>query len=117
MGVEATGRPVDCRPFSSPCGTTDEENRMPSQYRFLTDTQVEQFLTRGYIVLHDCFSRDFAQSLTAHAFERLGYDPDDPSTWKQPRIHMPNVQFFPMETYAPKAWAAACDLLGGEERI
>ncbi|HZO90705.1 MAG TPA: phytanoyl-CoA dioxygenase family protein, partial [Chthonomonadaceae bacterium] len=90
---------------------------MPIRYRFLTEAQREQFLARGYIILHDCFPREVAERLTAHAFTRLGYDPDDPTTWKQARIHMPNVEFFPMETFAPKAWAAACELLGGEERV
>jgi hypothetical protein len=90
---------------------------MPIEYQVLTDAQIEQFLTRGHIVLHDCFPRDFAEQRTALAFERLDYDPNDPTTWQKKRIHMPAVEHTPMEILAPKAWQAACELLGGEERI
>ena len=90
---------------------------MPSNCRILTEDQVEQFLTRGYIVMRDCFSRDAAEQWTSGAWARLGYDPADPSTWVQPRIHIPNVNRVKMEEFAPKAWAAACELLGGEERV
>lgn len=90
---------------------------MAREYQVLTEEQVEQFLTRGHIVLHDCFSREWAEELTSHAFTRLGYDPNDRSTWTQARVHMPNVHFYPMQEAAPKAWAAICDLVGGEDRI
>ncbi len=83
----------------------------------LTDAQIEQFLTEGHIVLHDCFSREFAEDWTANAFRRLGYDPNDPQTWEQEIVHMPATQRVPMAEIAPKAWAAACQLLGGEDRV
>jgi hypothetical protein len=87
------------------------------KFNYLTAEQVDQFLTRGYIVLHDCFPREWAEIMTSFAFERLGYDPNDPDTWEKPRVHMPNVKSFPMRTHAPKAWNAACELLGGEDRV
>lgn len=90
---------------------------MPRPYKVLTDEQVEQFLAHGYVVLHECFSREAAKALTDRTFVRLGYDPNDPSTWKEDVIHMPSQQRFDVKEFAPKAWDAACDLLGGEERI
>lgn len=84
---------------------------------FLTDAQIEQFLERGHIVLHDCFSRELAAEWVARAWMRLGLEPDDPATWTQARIQMPNVNFVEMKDLAPTAWAATCDLLGGEERV
>lgn len=83
----------------------------------LTPAQVEQFLTRGFVVLRDCFSREAAAQLTDQIWPRLGYDPHDRSTWKQSRVHMPARQRFEIETFAPKAWEAICFLCGGEERI
>ena len=90
---------------------------MPKAYRVLTDEQVEGFLTRGYTVLHDCFPREEAQAKADEAFVRLGYDPADPSTWREAVIHMPTHQRRDVREVAPKVWDAVCDLLGGEERI
>ncbi len=84
---------------------------------YLNDEQREQFLTRGHIVLHDCFSPDFARDWTDLAFVRLGYDPDDKATWTQPRVHMGSENTVEVRDFAPDAWAAMCDLCGGEERV
>ena len=83
----------------------------------LSAEQIEHFLTHGHVVIHDCFPRAFAEDWTANAFKRLGYSPEDPSTWQQEIVHMPASQRVPMPELAPKAWQAACELLGGEERV
>lgn len=87
------------------------------KYQVLTDEQVEHFLTRGYVHLRECFSRKIAKKMTDHAFERLGFDRDDPSTWKNTYISMPPSMKFNPAKLSPRAWGAACDLVGGEERI
>ncbi len=86
-------------------------------YEHLTDEQVEQFLTRGHVVLHDCFSPEFAKAWTDRAWVRLGYDPNDPQTWAKERVHMPAMETVEVKTFAPKVWNAACELLGGEARV
>lgn len=88
-----------------------------TQFPALSDAQIEHFLQRGHLVLHECFSREFAASWTDNAFRRLGYDAHDPKTWEKPLIHMPTSQSGLMAEIAPKAWQAACELLGGEERV
>src|SRR5438552_4070037 len=90
-----------------------------SQHAFppLSAEQIAHFLHRGYVVIHDCFSREFAANWTSNAFRRLGYAADDPTTWEKEIIHMPFTQRFPMAEVSPKAWQAACELLGGEERV
>jgi hypothetical protein len=88
-----------------------------SEFPPLSAEQIAHFLTHGHIVIHDCFSRDFAEEWTSNAFHRLGYDPNDPATWEKEIIHMPATQYLTMEEIAPKAWQAACELLGGEERV
>jgi hypothetical protein len=87
------------------------------EYPALSEAQIEHFLQRGYVVISDCFSREFAEGWTANAFRRLGYDPNDPTTWQQEIVHMPRAQHRPMPEVAPKAWQAACELLGGEDRV
>ena len=44
-------------------------------------------------------------------------EPNDKSTWHTERINMPSHTSFRVSEFAPKAWAAICELVGGEERI
>jgi hypothetical protein len=48
---------------------------------------------------------------------RLGYDEREPSSWAQPIVHMPSVNHLDVREFAPRAWDAVCDLVGGAERI
>jgi hypothetical protein len=83
----------------------------------LTDVQLEAFLEHGHVTIPQCFTREDAQPWLDDAWVRLGYDPDDPGTWAEQRVHMPSDRHVGVREFAPKAWAAACELLGGEERI
>jgi hypothetical protein len=83
----------------------------------LTDDQVESFIEHGHVTLRGCFTRKDARPLLDEAWIRLGYDPDDPSSWEQRRIHMPSLRHLEVRDFAPKVWGAACELLGGAERI
>lgn len=44
-------------------------------------------------------------------------DPDDKSTWTVQRTNMPWHFTFDAAEFAPRAWAAICELCGGEDRI
>ena len=91
---------------------------MPRKYKVLTEAQIEHFLEKGCVVLNDCFSRDMAEEWKALAYKRMvDYDPDDPTTWKEARVHLPEIKSVPIREAAPKAFDAICDLLGGEERV
>jgi len=90
---------------------------MPKTYKTLTESDLQHFIKKGHVVLKDCFSRELAAEWRALAFKRLGYDPDDTSTWQEPRIHMPSMNRKPIQEIAPRAWDAICDLLGGDDRI
>lgn len=83
----------------------------------LTPAQVEHFLEYGYIKLEGAFPPDVARAWVDRAWVRLGYDPDDPATWAEPRIHMPGHESVEVKTFAPGVWSAVCELLGGEERV
>jgi hypothetical protein len=45
------------------------------------------------------------------------YSPTDPSTWTWPRLVLEGSLEVPVAEFAPQAWTAICDLLGGPERI
>ncbi|MBW3625509.1 MAG: hypothetical protein KY468_19100 [Armatimonadetes bacterium] len=83
----------------------------------LTPEQQERFLSDGYILLHDCFSREAAEGLIADAYSQLGYDPNDPGTWEKPLAFLYPSSHVPLRKFAPRAWAAVCRLVGGEERL
>jgi len=79
--------------------------------------QAEEFLSRGFTVVRGGFPAKTAARYVTQAYERIGCDPADPSTWKEKRVHaQPENQFAPPD-FAPKAWKAICELVGGEDRI
>ncbi|KAF7292004.1 hypothetical protein MIND_01226100 [Mycena indigotica] len=83
----------------------------------LTPEDRAHFLEHGFVHLHDCFSRESAEKFSEHLWPRLGMLENDKSTWHSERIHMPGHNSVSVKDFAPKAWGAMCELLGGEERI
>lgn len=90
---------------------------MDREYKHLTREQVDHFMQYGYLRLKSCFSRDKAAEWTKDVWTRLGFDPDDKSTWTKAKINMPFHRRENAQTFAPDAWKAMCELLGGEERV
>lgn len=62
------------------------------RYDILTSEQVDHFLQRGFVTIEGCFTEADARDWLGDVWVRLGYDADNPSTWTEPRIHMPNVE-------------------------
>jgi hypothetical protein len=89
---------------------------MPA-YRTLTDAQVENFLTKGYLVVKNCIDLNIGNRWISDAYKRLGYDPNDPSTWVEGIIWMHHEKELPIRTLAPRAWDAIVDVVGGDTRI
>jgi hypothetical protein len=83
----------------------------------LSAEQVESFVANGYVRLPGCFTAEDARPWLDEAWVRLGYDPGDPGTWAEQRVHMPSLRRVDVAAFAPDVWGAACQLLGGEERI
>ena len=83
----------------------------------LTTEQTKHFVQRGYVRLSGCFDRQLADQWRKLAFERMGCDPGDPTSWTQERIHLPKMNLVDVHDVAPKAHAAICQLAGGEEKI
>lgn len=55
-------------------------------YKVLAQEQVEFFLERGYVVLHDCFTQEQADWVLQDIWPRLNMDPNDDSTWHVSRV-------------------------------
>ena len=87
------------------------------QYQVLTDEQVQSFLNKGYLIVHDSLERDIASSWIDQAYARLGYDKNDPNTWTKDIIWMDHQNHLPVKEVAPKAWEAILDVVGGEDRL
>lgn len=87
------------------------------KYEVLTEEQVQSFLDKGYLVVKNCFDKSLARKWTDEAFDRLGYDQNDSSTWETDIIWMDRKNTLPIKELSPKAWAAMCDVVGGEDRI
>jgi hypothetical protein len=83
----------------------------------LSPSEIEHFVARGFVRLRGCFSRELALDLTTRACERLYCSLSDPSTWPSGRMRPPESQRVSFESIAPKAWQAACELVGGADRI
>ncbi len=83
----------------------------------LTAADREHFMEYGYVHIPCAFDRSVAEEWTQSCFARLGYDPNDPSTWRENRIHMGGSVSREVKEIAPRAWAAMVELLGDEEHI
>jgi hypothetical protein len=83
----------------------------------LSAEQIESFVEHGYVRIAECYTREDAQPWLDEAWVRLGYDRDDPGTWIEKRVHMPSLRHVEVADFAPQVWGAACQLLGGADRI
>ena len=83
----------------------------------LSDTDQAHFLERGFVVARHAIPPDWVRQWQDLAWQRLGYDREDPQTWAKERVHLPPSQAVRVEEWAPRAFQAACELIGGRERL
>jgi len=83
----------------------------------LTEEQKQHWMDHGFVKIENCFSREFADRWTSSIWTRLGADPNDKSTWPTEKLNMPGHTVLPVKEHAPKAYAAMCELVGGEDRV
>lgn len=86
-------------------------------FKELTQEQVSSFLQHGFLRVKDAIPAATCDRWTQHVWPRLGMDPHDSSTWHTERSHLAKLNLEPARDLAPRAWAAICELLGGEKRI
>jgi hypothetical protein len=83
----------------------------------LSEAQITHFLENGFVKVPQCFTREQAADFTSNLWTRLGMSPSDKSTWTVEKYNMPWHTHVPVKDFAPKAWSAICQLLGGEHKI
>jgi len=83
----------------------------------LTPEQIEQFVTEGYTVLHDAFSPEDSIAWVRDEAAAAGYDLDDPTTWAQDYVRLSTHRVESVASFSPLGWQAACELMGGEDRV
>ncbi|KAI0644403.1 hypothetical protein C8Q79DRAFT_912726 [Trametes meyenii] len=88
-----------------------------TEYKYLTPEQRDHFLQHGWVKIPKAVKEEYLKQFTENVWVRLGYDPDDKSTWTKEKIHMPRHREIPTREFMPKAWGAMAELLGGEDRI
>ena len=83
----------------------------------LSEEQKEHFLEHGFVKVEDCFSREEAEKFCGSIWTRMGASPDDKSTWPTEKINMPGHTTVAVTDFAPKAYDAISELIGGEDRM
>lgn len=83
----------------------------------LTEEQKQFWLENGYVKIPKCFSREQSDAFTSSIWARLGADPNDKSTWPTEKSNMPGHTVVSCKEFAPKAYAAMCELVGGEDNV
>ncbi|OBZ67079.1 hypothetical protein A0H81_12880 [Grifola frondosa] len=86
------------------------------EYKYLKPEQREHFLDHGWVKIPKAVPGDIIKRFTENVWVRLGYDPDDKSTWAKEKIHMPRHREILTKDCMPAAWGE-CELVGGEDRI
>ena len=83
----------------------------------LTDAQVDDFITKGFVRIDAAFPRDLADEARSIMWRDLPCDPNDPGTWTRPVIRLPGYGGGPFEKVAnTPALHAAFDRLVGKGR-
>jgi hypothetical protein len=83
----------------------------------LSEEQKQHWLEHGFVKVENCFSRETAKTFTETVWTRLGASPDDKSTWPTEKLNMPGHTTVSVPEFAPKAYDAICELVGGEDRV
>jgi hypothetical protein len=89
----------------------------PIEYHHLTPDQRTHFLTHGWVLIPSAIPPEHIEHFASDIWIRLGYDPNDKSTWVKEKVHNPRHREMKMKEFMPEAWGAICEILGGEERI
>ncbi|KAG7530408.1 hypothetical protein FFLO_05071 [Filobasidium floriforme] len=83
----------------------------------LTPEQIEHFVQHGWLKIPNAIDKKYLELWMSNLWTRLGWDKDAKSTWTDEYVKMPRHREVPVEELSPKAWQAACELVGGEDKI
>jgi len=82
--------------------------------KVFSEVDVEQFITRGYVVLREAFPPTVATAVREFFWRRLELNPADPSGWKKPVIHLQEDYKIPpfTQAFTDRLWAGYDDIVG-----
>jgi hypothetical protein len=82
--------------------------------RALSDAQIQQFITDGFVRLDEAFPKALAEEARAILWRDTGCDPDDPATWTKPviRLGIYGQEPFAKAASTPRLYAAYDQLVG-----
>lgn len=86
-------------------------------FKTLQPEQVNSFMKHGFLRIPGAIPLENCDQWSKDVWHRLGMDPNDKSTWTNERNHMSKLNVKHASELSPKAWAAICELCGGEDRI
>jgi hypothetical protein len=87
------------------------------RYENLVLSEAEHFLEHGWLKVPNAIEPEYITSWMSDLWVRLGFDPEDKSTWTSEYYHMPHHRQVRAELVAPRAWGKIVDICGGEQRI
>jgi len=83
----------------------------------LTQEDAEHFLTKGWLKVPGAIKQEYIDRWMKDMYVRIGYDPNDKSTWHSEYLHLPRHREIPAEEFAPDAWNKTIEICGGIEKI
>jgi hypothetical protein len=88
---------------------------MPNNVEFgLTTAEIEQFVTRGFVVVQDAIRRSVREEWFARGLQRMSRVRKVPDNGI---IELTHTRSEFLHDVAPRAWKAVTQLVGGEDRI
>jgi hypothetical protein len=90
---------------------------MPRQYQHLSTDERAHFLEHGWLKVANAIDPKYIEEWMADLWPRLGYDPEDKSTWKETYIKLPRHREVPVDQFCPEAWSKMVEIVGGEDKI
>lgn len=79
-----------------------------SSTSILTQEQKNHFLAHGWVKIPGGISPENVKKFVGNAWIRLGYDPNDKSTWVEENIHMPRHREIETKEFVPEVYQAMC---------
>src|SRR6185503_17446965 len=111
--LDVVGPPRDNGKLSA----VEDHLTTPSTLQVLSPQDLDRFVEQGYLVVSDCFAPSVALEWCEWCEERVRTLPPDFPALSGRNSELPPLITVNAEELAPKAWAAACDLAGGRERV
>lgn len=87
------------------------------QYKHLTPEDQRHFVAHGWLRVPGAIKQKYIDEWMSDLWVRLGYDPNDKSTWKEEYTKLPRHREVPAAEFCPEAWAKMCEIVGGEDAI